>query len=39
LAKTIEDHEAGLELIVVETGRLYLDQIEALSSRIASLVA
>ena len=38
LAKTIEDHEAGLELIVVETGRLYLDEIEALSSRIASLV-
>lgn len=37
LAEIIEDHEAGLELIVVKTGRLYLDQIAALSSRIASL--
>lgn len=37
LAEILEDHEAGLELIVVETGRLYLDQIDALSSRIASL--
>ena len=37
LAEIIEDHEAGLELIVVETGRLYLHQIDALSSLIASL--
>ncbi|MDX0415172.1 IS110 family transposase [Sinorhizobium medicae] len=37
LAEIIEDHGSGLELIVVETARLYLDQIDALSSRIASL--
>lgn len=36
LTEIIEDHEAGLDL-VVETGRLYLGQIEALSSRISSL--
>jgi hypothetical protein len=33
LAKIMEDHEASLELIVVETGRLYLDQIDALVRR------
>ena len=37
LTEIIEDHEAGLDLIVVATARLYLDQIEALSSRISSL--
>lgn len=37
LAEIIEDHGSGLALIVVETARLYLDQIDALSSRIASL--
>jgi transposase len=37
LTQIIEDAAAGPELIVVETARLYLDQIEALSSRIASL--
>lgn len=37
LAEIIEDHDTGLDVIVVETARLYLDQIEALSSRISSL--
>ena len=37
LAEIIEDRDTGLEPIVVETARLYLDQIDALSSRIASL--
>ena len=37
LTQIIEDDNAALELIVVETARLYLEQIEALSSRIASL--
>jgi transposase len=37
LSEIIEENERGLELIVVETARLYLEQIEVLSSRIASL--
>ncbi len=37
LAEIVEDHDTGLDLIVVETARLYLDQIGVLSSRIASL--
>lgn len=37
LTQIAEDDSAGLELIVVETARLYLEQIEALSSRITSL--
>ncbi|MEJ0050877.1 MAG: IS110 family transposase [Methylovirgula sp.] len=36
LTEAIEDN-IGLDLIVVETARLYLEQIEMLSSRIASL--
>jgi len=37
LTEIIEDSNSGLELIVVETARLYLEQIDALSARIASL--
>jgi transposase len=37
LTEIIEDTNIGLELIVVETARLYLEQIDTLSSRIASL--
>jgi transposase len=37
LTQIIEDDNTGLELLVVETARLYLEQIEVLSSRIASL--
>lgn len=37
LADIIEDHGSGLQLLVVETARLYLDQIDTLSSRIASV--
>ncbi|MER8634503.1 IS110 family transposase, partial [Mesorhizobium opportunistum] len=37
LSEIIEEDNLGLELIVVETARLYLEQIEMLSSRIASL--
>lgn len=37
LTQIIEDDTADLELIVVETARLYIDQIDELSSRIASL--
>ncbi len=37
LTEVIEDTKIGLELIVVETARLYLEQIDMLSSRIASL--
>ncbi|MBU1314826.1 MAG: IS110 family transposase [Alphaproteobacteria bacterium] len=37
LAEIVEDHDTVLDLIVVETARLYLDQISVLSSRIASL--
>ena len=33
----VENHDTGLDLIVVETARLYLDQIGVLSSGIASL--
>jgi len=37
LSEIIEEDDRGLELIVVETARLYLEQIKVLSSRIASL--
>ncbi|SCB39900.1 IS110 family transposase [Rhizobium lusitanum] len=37
LTQIIEEDRSGLELIVVETARLYLEQIEALSSRIIGL--
>ncbi|MER8983161.1 IS110 family transposase [Mesorhizobium sp. M0870] len=37
LSEIVEEDNLGLELIVVETARLYLEQIEMLSSRIASL--
>ncbi|WP_265519593.1 hypothetical protein [Nitratireductor luteus] len=37
LSEIIEEDNLGLELIVVETSRLFLEQIEVLSSRIASL--
>jgi transposase len=37
LAEIIEDTHIGLELIVVEIARLYLEQIDMLSSRIDSL--
>jgi len=37
LAEIVEDHDTDLDLIVVETARLYLEQIGVLSSRIASL--
>jgi transposase len=37
LTEIIEDDNAGLELIIVETARLYLEQIDVLTSRIASL--
>jgi len=37
LTEIIEDSNIGLELIVVETAWLYLEQIDALSARIASL--
>jgi transposase len=37
LAEIVEDNDASLDLIVVETARLYLDQIGMLTSRIASL--
>lgn len=37
LAEIVEDHNTGLDLIVVETARLYLNQIGVLYSRIASL--
>ncbi|MBN9066371.1 MAG: IS110 family transposase [Rhizobiales bacterium] len=37
LTQIVEDDSAGLELLVVETARLYLEQIDMLSSRIVSL--
>jgi transposase len=37
LAEVIENDNLGLELIVVETARVYLEQINVLSARIASL--
>jgi len=37
LSETIEDDSLGLELIVVETARVYLEQIGVLSARIADL--
>lgn len=37
LSKTIEDGDNGLELIIVETARVYLEQINVLSARIVSL--
>jgi len=37
LADIIEDTASGLDLLVVETARLYLEQIELLSTRIGTL--
>ena len=37
LSEIIEEGNLGLELVVVETARLYLEQIEVLSARIAGL--
>ena len=37
LSKIIEDGDNGLELIIVETARVYLEQINVLSTRIVSL--
>ncbi|WP_099554953.1 hypothetical protein [Hartmannibacter diazotrophicus] len=37
LMEIVEDHETGLDLIVVESARLYLGQIGARSSRIVTL--